>query len=61
MSDADYAEVVGLVRGSRAVEQTERHAHDFADRARRELAVFPESPARRTLELLCDYVVDRRD
>ncbi|HEV3125030.1 MAG TPA: polyprenyl synthetase family protein [Candidatus Dormibacteraeota bacterium] len=61
MSDDDYDEVVRLVRGSRAVGQAERHAHEFADRARLELAPFPDSAARRTLESLCDYVVDRRD
>ena len=60
LRDADYAEVVTLVRGSSAVDRCERRARDFADRARAELDVFPEGRARATLEALCDYVVERR-
>ena len=59
LEDQDYAEVVGLVRGSTGIERSERRAHEFADRARAELAVFPPSQARSTLESLCDYVVER--
>ena len=38
------------------------HSRDvlFARDARGELAVFPPSPARTTLEAACDYVVGRR-
>jgi heptaprenyl diphosphate synthase len=60
LSDSDYDEVVALVRDSRAIDAAERHAHDFATRARDELAVFPESVTRATLERICDYVVERR-
>jgi heptaprenyl diphosphate synthase len=58
--EQDYDAIVALVRGSSAVELAERHAHEFADRARAELAVFPESEPRGVLETVCDYVVERR-
>ena len=60
LSDADCETVVRLVRHSGAIERTEAQAHDFALRARAQLAIFETSPARTTLEQVCDYVVDRR-
>jgi heptaprenyl diphosphate synthase len=60
MSEPDYDEVVRLVRESPAIERAEKHAHEFADRARAELAVFPQSQQRAVLEKVCDYVVERR-
>ncbi|HEY2704823.1 MAG TPA: polyprenyl synthetase family protein [Candidatus Dormibacteraeota bacterium] len=60
LSDADADEVVGLVRGSTGVVEAERRAHEFTDRARAELAIFPECEARSALESICDYVVERR-
>jgi heptaprenyl diphosphate synthase len=48
--DPDYEQVAA----------TERAAQEFARDARGELAVFPPSPARATLEAACDYVVGRR-
>jgi heptaprenyl diphosphate synthase len=60
ISEADYDEVVALVRDSPAIAQAERHAHEFADRASAELAVFPRSESRAVLEKVCDYVVERR-
>jgi heptaprenyl diphosphate synthase len=60
VSEDAYDEVVRLVRDSPAIAQSERHAHEFADRARAELAVFPRCEARMVLEKVCDYVVERR-
>jgi heptaprenyl diphosphate synthase len=60
MSDGDYEEVVAVVRSSAAIAKAEAQAHDFAVRARRQLAIFDPSPAKDTLEAVCDYVVDRR-
>jgi geranylgeranyl pyrophosphate synthase len=59
-TDSDYEQVVRLVRQSGAIERTEAQAHDFAVRARGQLAIFDESDARDTLVRVCDYVVDRR-
>jgi geranylgeranyl pyrophosphate synthase len=60
LTDSDYEQVVHLVRQSGAIERTETQAHDFALRARAQLAMFDESDARDTLVRVCDYVVDRR-
>ncbi|MHB8718347.1 MAG: polyprenyl synthetase family protein [Candidatus Dormibacteria bacterium] len=60
LTDVDYDEIVRLVRESPAIAASEAQAHDFAMRARGQLAVFPDSPPRRTLERVCDYVVERR-
>ncbi|MDQ6847667.1 MAG: polyprenyl synthetase family protein [Candidatus Dormibacteraeota bacterium] len=60
LTDEDCEAVVRLVRQSGAIERTEAQAHDFAQRARAQLAAFDPSPARTTLEQVCDYVVDRR-
>jgi heptaprenyl diphosphate synthase len=60
LTDADCEAVVHLVRESGAIERTEQQAHDFAVRARAQLAAFDESPSRSTLEQVCDYVVHRR-
>ncbi|HEV7677894.1 MAG TPA: polyprenyl synthetase family protein [Candidatus Dormibacteraeota bacterium] len=60
ITEEGYDEVLALVRGSSAVAQSERHAHEFADRARAELSVFPMSAPRAVLEKVCDYVVERR-
>ena len=48
------------MRGSGAVAGAEARAHEFADRARAELVIFPESEARGALESICDYVIERR-
>jgi heptaprenyl diphosphate synthase len=60
ITDGDYERVVQLVRGSGAIRRTEELAHDFAQRARAELAAFESSPPLATLERVCDFVVDRR-
>jgi geranylgeranyl pyrophosphate synthase len=60
VGEAEYSDVVALVRESPAIARAERHAHEFADRARAELSVFPESEPRSVLEKVCDYVVERR-
>jgi heptaprenyl diphosphate synthase component 2 len=60
LGDADCDQVVALVRSSRGVAKASARAHEFADRARAELAVFPDCEARSALESICDYVVERR-
>ena len=60
LDDSDYARVVQLVRASPAIAEAERHAHEFAERARNALEGFEDSAPRRALARVCDYVVDRR-
>jgi heptaprenyl diphosphate synthase len=60
LDDADYAEVVRLVRGSRGIDESYAYAKTFGDKARAELAAFPPSAYRDALESLTYYVVGRR-
>jgi len=60
LEDGDYESIVELVRRSGAVAATEKAAQEFAREARAELAAFPPSSARDTLEAACEYVVGRR-
>ena len=61
LSDADYAEVVLIVRGSRGIDASLEHAKTFSERARAELQVFPSSPEREALEELTRFVVGRKN
>ena len=61
LQDADYAEVVRIVRGSRGIEESYEHAREFGEKARKQLESFPPSPYRDALESLTYYVVRRRN
>jgi heptaprenyl diphosphate synthase len=52
--------VVDAVRRSNALASAKRHARDFTERARVELAALPGGAAREALERICEYVVERR-
>ena len=58
--DEDERPVRKVTVKSFAIDRTEAQAHDFAMRARAKLGTFDPSPARSTLERVCDYVVQRR-
>ena len=60
LDDADYAEVVRIVRGSRGPDEAYAYAKTFGDQARAELEAFPPSAYRDALESLTYYVVRRR-
>ena len=60
LQDADYAEVVRIVRGSRGIEESYGYAKAFGDKARAELQAFPPSAYRDAFESLTHYVVGRR-
>jgi geranylgeranyl pyrophosphate synthase len=60
VTDPDrHAEALTLLRRSAGVELARVDVHRYAERARRELAALPPSPARATLDELCDYVTTR--
>jgi heptaprenyl diphosphate synthase len=61
LDDADYAEVVRIVRGSAGVHASYGYAREFGDKARSELSALPASPYREALESLTHYVVGRRN
>jgi heptaprenyl diphosphate synthase len=60
LQDADYAEVVRIVRVSRGIEESYGYAKAFGDKARGELQAFPPSAYRDAFESLTHYVVRRR-
>src|ERR1700693_4930338 len=60
LDDADYADVVRIVRDSSGIDESYAYAKTFGDKARAELEVFPPSAYRDALESLIYYVVGRR-
>src|SRR3989440_1293287 len=61
LQDADYAQVVRIVRGSRGIDESYEYARTFGERARAELHAFDPSPHRHALESLTYYVVGLRN
>jgi geranylgeranyl pyrophosphate synthase len=61
LQDADYAEVVRIVRDSRGIDESYDYAKAFGDKARAELQAFPPSAYRDAFESLTYYVVGRRN
>ncbi len=61
LRDADYAEVVAIVRGSQAIDLAYEHARAFGEKARAQLRSFPPSPVREALEEFTRYVVRRKN
>jgi heptaprenyl diphosphate synthase len=61
LQDADYADVVRIVRRSRGIEESYEFARRFGEQARAELEAFKPSPYRDALEGLTFYVVGRRN
>lgn len=57
--DIDPNEILHIVNRYEAVEQTRQIARDYADRARRALEPFPDSPAKETLEVALEFVLER--
>jgi len=52
-------EALRLLRESPALEQARQTVQGYADRAREQLRLLPECPAREALSLLTDYLIDR--
>lgn len=51
--------LLGRIREHGTLDYAVQKAREFSTRARGELAVFPDSPARQSLEKLLDYVLER--
>lgn len=51
--------VIDVLREEGAIEYSLKRAADFSERARKELQRFEETPARRSLDKLLDYVLER--
>jgi heptaprenyl diphosphate synthase len=59
VDDALHAEALGLLRESPALKRARETVRSYAEDARARLAPLPQTPARRALESLCDYIADR--
>jgi len=55
-----HAEALDLLRGSEAMRRASETMRSYAEQARQTLAEVPDVPARRALESLCDFVVERQ-
>ena len=55
----DPSEIIAIVNRYDALEQTREYARNYAHRARVALDPFPASPAKETLEVALDFVLDR--
>jgi octaprenyl-diphosphate synthase len=58
-SNEQWNEILGLLRDHRSIEYALRRAVEFAERARKQLSVFPPSSERDALTALPDYVLSR--
>jgi octaprenyl-diphosphate synthase len=57
--ETDPAEILAIVERYHTVDQTREIARDYANRARLALAPFPDSPAKETLDVALDFVMER--
>lgn len=57
--DTEHAEALALLRAHPALESARDEARRWSGIARNELDALPDIPARKALEGLCDYVVNR--
>ena len=53
-------EVIGIVQKSGGLEYSEQKMMEYKNEALRLLHMYPDSPARRAMEELVDYVIDRK-
>jgi octaprenyl-diphosphate synthase len=59
IGESELAEVREMVGRYGAVAATMQQVRNYLERAKESLAIFPDSPARRSLHLLVDFVRDR--
>jgi heptaprenyl diphosphate synthase len=57
--EARLAEALGLLRESAALKRARETVRWYAERARGQLGLVPDAPARHALESLCDLIVNR--
>lgn len=59
MGTHKFQVLLDMVREYGTIDSSLEKAHEYAERARLELALFADSPAKRSLERLVDYVLER--
>ena len=57
--DAEHAEALAAIRLHPSLQEARSQAHEWSNSARDLLVTLPDVPARKALEALCDYVVNR--
>jgi heptaprenyl diphosphate synthase len=57
--DQTHAEALALLRASAALKRSKEMVQEYARRAKGALVAMPAVPARRALEDMCDFIVDR--
>lgn len=57
--DAEHAEALALLRNHQALVAAQQEAVRWSGIARSQLDSLPDTPARKAMESLCDYVVNR--
>lgn len=55
----DLQQVIGYLKQTNALDYTMKKAREYADRARLEISVLKDSPAKQSLNSLLDYILDR--
>jgi octaprenyl-diphosphate synthase len=59
MGTNKFQMLLAMMREHGTLEYSMDRAREYCDKARLELSIFPESPARRSLQRLVDYVLER--
>ncbi|GAA2566768.1 polyprenyl synthetase family protein [Winogradskya consettensis] len=59
VDDALHAEALALLRESAAMKRARETVRSYAEEARACLAPLPDSPPRRAMEALCNFIADR--
>jgi len=59
-SEADYENLIEIVRSNGALDQIRSEAQSYADMAKESLKTFPCSPAKKSLLELGQYVIERK-
>ncbi len=59
LSDADLARIIALMHAYGSLEYATQRAREFVDAANLDLALFEDSPHKRALAIVADYMVNR--
>jgi octaprenyl-diphosphate synthase len=54
-------QIIDFVRKNNGIDYALKTAHDYSERAKDSLKLFPDSPAKLALEGLVDFVIDRKN
>ena len=57
----DTRQIIKFVRDNGGIEYALKTAHDFSEKAKESLKIFPDSPSKIALEALVDFVIDRKN